>query len=406
MNNFFKIIFLFTLGLAVVSCSKNDSGTEPLRDYADQYTKDIANIETFMHTHYMEVNTTAGPGVTEDQDVSFHLIDAGQISIWDQTDYPIRTRFVTIQQDNVDVTYKIYYIPLRGEIDRSTASAADIEKAPSNVDRVFAAYRGEYIYSSTVTEGTPPVSTTTIKSTEFESLDNPQTYFNLTGVIRGWSEIFPQFKAGTYTGNPDGTTSYFDFGAGIMFLPSGLAYYNGATSGIPAYSPLIFTFKLYEIGRMDQDADGIYSYQEDLNHDGYVYTLPEGDANPDNTNGPGTKVQLSVDPIKWSKENEVPDFLDGDDDGDYFTTRGETSYVHPSDPQETIRYYPYQGVTSDDPLTLYIDETKGVPRMFTGPNNAFGLPTSNDPADFTDPARVRRYLDVMARPKFSDQKQD
>ena len=111
MNNFFKIIFLFTLGLTVVSCSKNDSNSaQPLRDFTEQYTKDLANIETYMHTHYMEV--VNNPGATNDQDVTFTLIPEGgtQTAIWDQTTYPIRTRYVTVKQNDVDVTYKIYYI--------------------------------------------------------------------------------------------------------------------------------------------------------------------------------------------------------------------------------------------------------------------------------------------------------
>ena len=177
-------------------------------------------------------------------------------------------------------------------------------------------------YTNTVTTtDTPPVTTSTITSKQFEESINPQGFFNLTGVIRGWSEIFPQFKTGSYTGNPDGTVSYNDFGAGVMFIPSGLAYFGSSAGGIPNYSPLIFSFKLYEIQRMDQDADGIYSYQEDLNGDGYLYTLEKGVNNPDNTNGPGTAVLIG--PNKFSEVDEVPDFLDVDDDGDFFTTASE-----------------------------------------------------------------------------------
>ena len=51
----------------------------------------------------------------------------------------------------------------------------------------------------------------------------------------------------------------FAVGAGVMFLPSGLAYFNGASGSIPSYSPLIFSFKLYAIKRADQDGDGILS---------------------------------------------------------------------------------------------------------------------------------------------------
>jgi hypothetical protein len=314
MNNFFKIIFLFTLGLIVVSCSKdNNNNVAPLRDYAEQYTKDIANIETYMQTHYMEV--TNNPGATDDQNVTFTLIPEGgtQTSIWDQTTYPILTRYVSVNQNDVDITYKIYYIQLR----QGTGANS---KSPSNVDRVLTSYRGEYIFSST--EQVNGVDVTTIKSDEFEESINPQNFFNLTSVIRGWSEIFPQFKTGTYSGNIDGSTSYFDFGAGIMFIPSGIAYFGSSPGGIPSYSPLIFSFKLYEIQRVDHDGDGIFSYQEDLATstvnsdgtvtviegvpDGYVYNLAKDIVNPDDTDS-----------------DDIPDFLDVDDDGDFFTTKSE-----------------------------------------------------------------------------------
>ena len=310
MNNFFKIIFLFILGLIVVSCSKDDNNNvAPLRDYTEQYTKDIANIETFMRTHHMEV--VDHPGQTDDQDVTFTLIPEGPTSIWNQ--YPRQTRYVNVKQNDVDITYKIYYIQLR----QGTGANS---KSPSNVDRVLTSYRGEYIFSST--EQVNGVDVTTIKSDEFEESINPQNYFNLTSVIRGWSEIFPQFKTGTYSGNLDGSTSYFDFGAGIMFIPSGLAYFGSATGGIPSYSPLIFSFKLYEIQRIDHDGDGIFSYQEDLATstvnsdgtvtviegvpDGYVYSLAKDIINHDDTDS-----------------DDIPDFLDVDDDGDFYTTKSE-----------------------------------------------------------------------------------
>ena len=328
MNNFFKSIVLFTLVITVISCSKNNNSVEPLRDFTTQRDTDMTNIETYMHTHYIQV--VNDPGATDDQDVTFTLIPTGgtQISIWDQTLYPLKTRLVKVRQNNIDVVYKIYYLELR----QGTGANS---KSPCNVDKVLTAYRGEYIYSSTTTTGTPAVSTTTIISNQFEVSNNPQSFFNLTGVIRGWSEIFPQFKTGSYVGNPDGTITYTDFGAGVMFIPSGLAYFSGAQGGIPSYSPLIFSFKLYEIQRMDQDADGIYSYQEDLATsivqsdgtvtvtpgvpDGYVYVLPTGVSNPDNTQDGISILQ----PDGTYKLEEVPDFLDVDDDGDHFTTASE-----------------------------------------------------------------------------------
>jgi hypothetical protein len=310
MTTIFKTIALLFSFVVIVSCNNNDdSNSPPLRDYAEQYTKDIAAIEEYLQTHYMEV--TNNPGATNDQSVTYTLIPEGgtQTSIWDQTQYPLQTHYV---QQN-DIVYKMYYLVLR-------QGSGLNSKSPCNVDQVLTSYRGEYIYTNT--ETVDEVEVKTIQSTEFEESVDPQNYLNLTAVINGWSEIFPKFKTGDYTGNPDGTLSYFNFGAGVMFIPSGLAYYSATRASIPAYSPLIFSFKLYEINRADQDADGIYSFQEDISSsvvnsdgtvtvtagvpDGYVRVLAKDVVNPDDTDG-----------------DENPDFLDIDDDGDFFTTRSE-----------------------------------------------------------------------------------
>lgn len=348
MNNFFKSILLFALCIGIVSCEKDSDNAEPLRDYATQYATDIANIEEFMKTHYMEV--IDNPGATNDQDVTYTIIPAGgtQVSIWDQTVYPIENRLI----EQNDITYKIYYIPFR---QGSGATA----KSPCSVDRVLASYRGEYIFKKTETINGLPVQT--IVGKEFEESINPQSYFNLTSVIRGWSEIFPQFRTGSYVGNTDGTVSYTDFGAGILFIPSGLGYFSGAQGGIPAYSPLLFSIKLYEVQRVDQDLDGIDSFQEDIDGDGYVYKLAKDVINPDDTDG-----------------DEIPDFLDMDDDGDFFTTKSERRYITPSDPQQLARFYPFNGAAVDNLSTPYVDETKGVP---------------NCSGDFTSPTRLRKYRD-------------
>ena len=60
---------------------------------------------------------------------------------------------------------------------------------------------------------------------------------------------------------------------------SGLAYFASGSGTIPSYTPLVFSFKLYEIQRQDQDADGIPSYLEDLNGDGVITVMRIEDKN-------------------------------------------------------------------------------------------------------------------------------
>jgi hypothetical protein len=325
MNNFFRVALFFVMASFVVSCAREDSDSvTPKRDYAEQYATDSANIEEFLQTHYMVVTNNAGN--TEDQDVSFYEIPEGgtQTSVWDQTTYPLQAHYVA--QD--DITYKVYYIQLR-------QGSGSTSKSPCNVDRVLTSYRGSYIYTKKETINEVEVEKITLK--QFEESITPNNYFALTSVIKGWSEIFPKFKTGSYSANPDGTLSFNNFGAGIMFIPSGLGYYNNATGGIPSYSPLIFSFKLYEIQRVDNDNDGLPSYLEDVNSsivnadgtisiingvaDGYVRVLKEGEDNPDDTDGDGT-----------------PDFLDVDDDGDFFTTASEIKNPLTNNP------YPFEDI--------------------------------------------------------------
>jgi hypothetical protein len=297
--NKFKYYFILMIGVvSLFSCSKNDAAEiEPPRDYAVQYATDNTDIEEYLKTRYITV--TDHPGFADDQDVTITKIPTGgtQKSIWDQTTYELKSRNVILHT----ITYKMYYLVLR------TGTGT----APSNVDGVLTSYKGEYLTRVTTS------GVTSLTAVPFEEVKYPQQMLSLFSVITGWSEIFPQFKTGTYTSNTDGTITHNDFGAGIMFIPSGLGYYAAGSSAIPTYSPLVFSFKLYEIQRLDHDSDGIPSYQEDLNGDGYMRLLAAGVVNPDDTDGDG-----------------IPNFADVDDDGDGYGTKIEiknpaTGLSHP-----------------------------------------------------------------------------
>lgn len=217
----------------------------------------------------------------------------------DSSTFPsLRSKIVDLH----GVEYKLYYMVLREGIGES----------PCNVDGVLTSYNGTYL--SRKAAATPSESSTMV-ATQFEEVVFPQTFLNLFQTIKGWGETFPNFKVGTAVGDPvSGTIKYSDFGAGVMFLPSGLAYYAGGGGSIPSYAPLVFSFKLYALQRLDHDGDGVLSYLEDKDGDGYVrdfrnvveYPKKKIGDNPDDTDHDG-----------------VPDFLDTDDDGDGFSTKLE-----------------------------------------------------------------------------------
>ncbi len=303
--NKFKFYFILSITtVTLFSCNKDDNTvpyTAP-KDYAEQYVTDNNIIKKYLETYYITV--TDAPGLPTDQDVTITKIPDGgmQKSIWSYKDntgdtYPqLKSREVNLH--NV-LPYTVYYLVLRP----GTGSS------PTNTDSVLTSYSGRYLQSTT------SGSDIAVSQTAFEEVKNPSSYFNLSNVIKGWSEIFPQFKTGTYSGNSDGTISYNDFGAGVMFIPSGLAYFNTGAGSIPGYAPLVFSFKLYEIYRSDTDKDGVTNYLEDINGDGYMYSFTN------TTLYPTTPTEN----IDDTDTDGIPNYLDTDDDGDGYTTAYEIS---------------------------------------------------------------------------------
>lgn len=374
---FYFIVLMATV--AITSCNKDDKDDIviiPPRDYAQQYATESAQIELYLKTN--SITVVQAPGETIDQDVTITPIPAGgkETPISDYAKnagtntYP-QLLFREVKDDGI--VYKLYYLVLR----KGTG------ESPCNVDGVFTSYNGKYLTEATTG------SVTVVNATQFDEVIYPQTFVELYPNLRGWKEVFPQFKTGDVAPNEtgDGTVKYTNFGSGVMFIPSGLAHFNRGPSSIPVYSTLVYSFKLYKIRRSDlefkagptgdvPDPDGVLSYQEDIDGDGYVWEaweLPNGAINPDDTDGDG-----------------IPDFLDFDDDGDGYATKGEVR-----DANGTI--YPF-GALVDDPLTT-IDERVGIPRKYTGPLMNPNLPESKTnmrtavPSDFTDPTRLRRHLD-------------
>ena len=305
MNKFKYYFILLITTVSLFSCSKDNVSEEiiPPRDFATQYATDLTDIEEYLKNYYIE-------DVSPDVVTKITKIPAGgtQPSIWS---YLNKTTFPKLLSKNVslhDITYKVYYLVLR----------EGVGQAPTNTDDVLSAYKGEYLSRTKVAD------VQTLSATFFEESNNPQKFFSLNSTIAGWGESFPQFKTGTYSSNADGTVTYNNYGAGVLFIPSGLGYYNSGSASIPAYAPLVFSIKLYEINRVDSDGDGIPNYLEDLNGDGYMRVLATGVANPDDTDGDG-----------------IPNFLDTDDDGDGISTKKEIT-----DPNGVL--YPFASIPSCD----------------------------------------------------------
>ena len=308
MNKFkFYFIVLITT-FFLFSCSKDDTTTEitPARDYKVQFDADNATIETYLDTHYLDMDLADENFADKDVTIAKITDAVTQLSIMSYLNRTTFPKLLTRPVNLHGIEYTIYYLVLReGKENTLTLKGG---KSPTNADAVLASYSGSYLQNTTATD-VPSVTATLFEESKF-----PNQFFNLLGTIKGWGEIFPQFKTGSYdSNNDDGTVTFTDFGAGVMFIPSGLAYYNTGAGSIPSYAPLVFSFKLYEIQRLDSDGDGILNYQEDLDGDRYIYDYRNlinypntPSTNPDDTDGDG-----------------IPNFVDIDDDGDNYTTKLE-----------------------------------------------------------------------------------
>ena len=328
MKSLIKIVLVLSLFTGFYSCQNEDStSATPDRPYEEVYLEDIAEIEDFLHSHYATIDS--------EYNVTFTQIPEGssQQSVWDMPelvkDYEVELH---------DISYKVYYLNLR------EGSGENITR----VDSSFVSYKGFSFAKTTVD------AVDTYTQTVFDSKQNP-IWLSLDEVIRGWAEVIPKFKTGTFSSQVDGTISFDNFGTGVMFLPSGLAYFSSGTLTIPSYAPLVFSFKLHNLRRRDHDRDGILSMHE---------YGPNFDDDAIDTDG-----------------DERPDYIDVDDDADGVLTKTERSFTYLDGTETKTGYYPFNGALVDDPSTPY-DDTKGIPSC------------SND---FTTATRLRRHLDPTCR---------
>lgn len=276
MKNIYKTVLFILLISTFIACDKSDNSTAELpRPFNEVYKEDIAEIEEFLNTHY----------VTYDADyntVFAEIQDGGA----ETTIMQMLGNELTFKEVNTHgITYKVYYLKLREGVGES----------PTRIDSAYVAYEG-FTFNK-VQDATGDIIT---QQTVFDKKVTP-VWFELEDVIRGWGEIIPQFKTGTSSIDSNtGEVTFSDFGAGVMFLPSGLAYYNGTTGSIAPYTPLVFEFKLHSLRYKDHDRDNILSkdeYGTDFNSKAL------------DTDGDG-----------------YPDFLDPDDDGDGILTKNELTY--------------------------------------------------------------------------------
>ncbi len=289
MNKVKKIIGGFFFMAALVSCSKNNESGEivPPKAYSEQIPGEILEIEKFFEDYHMDVDG--------DKNVEFVKrigSKAGLISIKDQ----YAPKFKIIRHNDYD--FKVYYINHNG----GGELKPEISKSPCPIDSVLVAYHGMLLKEKT---GFDQEKTTFNKNQLFDRAEYP-VRFDLDKVIVGWSKMLSFMTTGT--AEVDAVTNvpnFKDFGAAVLFLPSGLAYYSTTQVNIPAYSPLIFNVKLMSMKRKDHDFDGHTTFEEEYSFDA------------SNLNAPWTNLKRDTDGDGYLN------YVDRDDDNDGILTKYE-----------------------------------------------------------------------------------
>lgn len=279
--------------LAVLySCSNDDESDiqiVPPRPLAEVEAENDAEILEYLRTHYYNYEEFASPPA----DFNFKIVldtiagDAqDKIPLIDQVSsmtIPVSSETFNLDED-VTVDHTLYYL----------AAREGIGESPTVGDSTLVAYEGQLL------------------SGEFFDGNVTYTWQYLPFFLRGYAAGVSQFNVGEeIISNPDGTVEITGSGVGVMFLPSGLAYFDNPPlgSGILNYDNLVFQVNTgLFIESTDYDNDGVPSIMEDLNNDGNLSN--------DNTD---EDSELS------SGFGFVPNHLDVDDDQDGILTRDEIS---------------------------------------------------------------------------------
>src|SRR5690606_35513832 len=194
MKFIFKVAcLLFTVSIIAVSCKKDDDGVDrvPPRDRALEAIDAIAEIESFLQTHFYNYEDFQNPPAGFDYKIVFDTI-AG--------DNATKTPLIEMVQskqvfDRVEpeVKYTLYYLnAIQGE-----------GESPIFADETLASFKGQFLNLNT-----------------FDTSDSPLK-FDLTQVIPGFMEGMVELNAATsYVENPDGTITFNNFGVGAVFIPS------------------------------------------------------------------------------------------------------------------------------------------------------------------------------------------
>ncbi|WP_298550657.1 hypothetical protein [uncultured Algibacter sp.] len=271
--------FILSFVLVFASCTNDDvaaiSSTIEI-DLEEKRDADNDSIVSYLETHYY--NSSA----FDANNTNINNLVITEINKGDDVPAGNTLLFDNVEKESYtlgDIIYEYYILRI---------NQGGGYKSPKFSDHVLIAYEGFSLLNDAV----------------FDSRLNPNpSSLDLSGTINGWKLVIPSFNTSINpVNNGDGTFTYNNSGAGMMFIPSGLAYLFDVRSPLQLV-PLVFKFELLDSFENDHDNDGIPSYLEDLDDDLILFgeSIEEDNTDGDNLNN----------------------FVDNDDDGDGILTRDE-----------------------------------------------------------------------------------
>lgn len=279
------LYFLLAIGIIISSCKPDDPEFSPVadRDRGEQQVEDKEALETYLGSHYYNSQFLADNADATIQDIVITELAEGE-EVPDGHTILFSSPDLIMKSTNYEGTeYDYYFLRI---------NQGGGEASPNFVDKVRVNYEG-----SLITDGS--VFDSSVSPLDFDLVG----FSEGIGTIRGWQLVIPEFNvASNFEISETGDINYNEYGFGIMFIPSGLAYFSSSLVGITSYSNLIFKFELLQTEENDHDNDGIPSYLEDLG------PVPNIDVFDDDTD-----------------EDGIPNYVDIDDDGDGVLTINELS---------------------------------------------------------------------------------
>lgn len=312
-------ILMLLTSISIVSCKKDDDNNEqvviPPRDRGEQAIEDDDALISYLQTHFYNEEDFKNPSESFDYKIKFDSIDGVNNDKTPLIDSDLlETKVVTRNE----VDYTIYILKIREGVGEQAKFA----------DSTFQNYRGELLNGLTFDNTANPVGFD-LQGFIVPKIDRNgrTTLQKMGGTVSGFAEGITEFKgASGFTINDDNTVNWNDdYGIGAIFFPSGLGYFSESSTTIPAYSPLIFSFQLYNSNQTDHDGDGIPSYLEDLDGDMNILNddtdrdgLPNNSDTDDDNDGTPTKNEIIINEdgtvsFPDKNGNGIPDYLDPDE---------------------------------------------------------------------------------------------